>query len=99
MDKGKIDRGKHEFTADVARQKMWLEFAYLDGWQERMTLDRSQAFCAIRRAAEVARRFDSRASFHGFDDDECDDYLGNAWGHAAKELRAAIRAAIGSHKA
>ena len=85
--------------SDEAKEQMWRKFAWLDGWQDRMTFDRTEAFGAMRRAAEVARKAErDHASFYAESKRDLDDFGPGVERVFADGCRAAIRAAIGSPK-
>lgn len=79
------------------------QIAYAMGWNTARAIDRSEAFAAIRRAAEVARSVDRDIG----DQSEWHDYELHSHGDdgwvpmpvVAEQIRRAIRAAIGSAKA
>lgn len=79
--------GDYSFSPDVRQREIMRELGYLSGRQEQAEEDRIAAFGAIRRASEVARMWDRCPESHW----NCHD--------TAEEIRAAIRAAIGSEKA
>jgi hypothetical protein len=69
--------------------------AYTMGWNTAQAINRSEAFAAIRRAAEVAREYDKRAATAFQDGDEVLE--SECWGLGIAARRA-IRAAIRSDK-
>ena len=71
------------------------EIAYLMGYNAATVIDRSEAFGAIRRAAEIARTSDKIARRYAWDGDP----QAFAFRMAANNVRRAIRAAIGSWQA
>jgi hypothetical protein len=68
---------------------------WLDGVSEHKIATRIEAFGAIRRAAKVAKLFDSFRLIHEVDGDIYKEEMAEA---KADAIRRAIRAAIGSEK-
>ena len=83
--------GDYSFSPDVRQREIMRELGYLSGRQEQAEEDRIAAFGAIRRAAEVARRYDD-SDTHKFDQS-------NSYENTGDVMRRAIRSAIGSPKA
>jgi len=71
------------------------QIAYSMGWNTATTIARTEAFAAIRRAAEIARISDRVARHYAWEGNP----QAYAFRIAANDVRRAIRAAIGSEKA